>query len=310
MLVLLEERSVSAAAARLHLSQSAVSKQLSKLRQQLAPRLDDPLFVRAGQGLAPTAKALSLEEPLRQWLQLSNSMLQPQQFDPKTDERSFTLTMAETAFHTLLPLMPKLNQLAPNMKLRIAPQTLAQFELLQQGKADLLIVPRDTDPRAPYPWQVKHLPSYLSSQQLYRDNHVVLMRQQHPLRHCWDMDAFLQTSHITISVEGNERWFMDDVLSAIDTERHVGARVPDFHSAALMAQHSDMIFVCASQFAHNLAPRFNLTTLPVPLHLGEISFNMLWAPMLDNDPAHSWLRQFFIDETKSLFPPNAYCPIP
>ncbi|WP_298445134.1 LysR family transcriptional regulator [uncultured Ferrimonas sp.] len=305
MLILLEERSVSAAAARLHLSQSAVSKQLSKLRQQLSPRLDDPLFVRSGQGLVPTPKAQALEAPLRQWLQLSCSMLQPAQFDPLVDQRSFTVTMAETAFHTLLPLLPKLNALAPQMRLKLVPQTLEQFERLHRGQLDLLVIPRDTDNRAPYPWHLDHLPNNLSTAQLFMDGHRVLLRRDHPLlSQPWTMEAFLSAQHITIWVEGSERWLMDNVLAGVGSPRVIGAQVPDFHSAALMAQHSDMLFVCAAQFANHLMPRFGLTTLPMPLELAPISFNMLWPPSLDNDPAHQWLRRFFATYTPALLQPD------
>ncbi|ABU74750.1 hypothetical protein VIBHAR_06875 [Vibrio campbellii ATCC BAA-1116] len=62
--VLLQERSVSRTAEKLFLSQSAVSKQLTKLRQEF----DDPLFERESKGLLPTPKALALESKLQQIL--------------------------------------------------------------------------------------------------------------------------------------------------------------------------------------------------------------------------------------------------
>lgn len=300
-LILLEERSVTGAAKRLHLSQSAVSKQLAKLRQQLAPQLDDPLFVRHGQGLRPTPKALALEAPLRQWLRLSQTMLQPQQFDPQSDHCSFTVSMAEAAFHTLMPLLPKLAQQAPNMRLKVLPQSPKQFERMEQGQMDLLIVLRDTDERAQYPWHITHLPKQFSKQQLYMDSHKVLLRKNHPLlQQPWNIDTFLQATHITIWVEGSERWLMDHALITLGVERTTGAQVPDFHSAALMAQNSDMIFVCASHFADHLMPRFDLTELPLPFALGPISANLIWPPNLDNDPAHQYLREFICRETAHL----------
>ncbi|GAM78044.1 lysR-family transcriptional regulator [Vibrio ishigakensis] len=59
MLILLEDGSVSRAATRLNLSQSAVSKQLTRLREQLGEVLEDPLFIRTGRGLTPTARLLN-----------------------------------------------------------------------------------------------------------------------------------------------------------------------------------------------------------------------------------------------------------
>ncbi|SHH77886.1 LysR family transcriptional regulator [Ferrimonas marina] len=303
MLVLLEERSVTGAAQRLHLSQSAVSKQLARLRQQLAPRLGDPLFVRQGQGLAPTPRALALEPQLRQWLQQSDALLQPDSFEPTEDQAQFRLALAETAFHTVVPMLPHLAQAAPGLKLDMVPQPRDQFEQLQRGQLDLLILPRDTDARVRAPWHVDHLPAELSNQELYQSSHVCLMRQHHPaLSQPWDLDALLALPQIHIWVEGSEFWLMDTVLDSMGHRRTPGAKVPDFHSAAAMAQHSDMMFVCDATFGAQLCQRFALATLPLPFALGRISYRMLWPKPLDADPAHQWLRTFLRQQCQPLRP--------
>ena len=68
--VLLEERSVSRAASRLSLTQSATSRALSRLREQF----DDPLLVRTQSGMLPTWRALALEEGLRRTLRELSSI--------------------------------------------------------------------------------------------------------------------------------------------------------------------------------------------------------------------------------------------
>ncbi|WP_035387266.1 LysR family transcriptional regulator [Ferrimonas senticii] len=296
--ILLEQPNVSAAAKRLHISQSAVSKQLAKLRQQLGQALDDPLFVRHGQGLRATPKALALQPQLQQWLQLSRAMLQPTVFEPLTSQRQLTLVMAEKAFPILLPLLPQLNRQAPHLKLRFLPQSGEQFQQLRRGDIDLLVLARDTDPRSPRNWHQSSLPADLSRQVLYQDHHRVLLRQHHPLlAQPLTKQRFLAATHITINVEGSDLWLMDEVLGSEGKQRRIGAQVPDFHSAAMMAQHSDMIFVCGSQFARHLQNCFGLTSVALPFGLDEICVNMLWSPMLDGDPAHQYLRQFLAEQT-------------
>ncbi len=293
MLVLLEEGSVSSAAERLNLSQSAVSKQLTRLRAQLGTVLDDPLFVRTGRGLEPTARAARLEQPLRQWLRLSRSLLSPETFDPAQDAREFRISICETAFPVVIPrILPSLSQLAPQLQLNIVSQSSSSLQQLEQGQLDLLIIARDIDKRAQPPWHVSDLPPH-PNQELYRDHHVALVRRDHPqLAQEWDLASFLQIPHVRIWVEDNELWLLDHVLASMGHHRLGTARVPDFHSAALLVQHTDMMLVCTSVFAGQLARRYGLQPLPLPLDMDQVSYRMLWPQMLDQEPAHQWLRDF------------------
>ncbi len=301
MLVLLEEGSVSGAAQRLHLSQSAVSKQLSKLREQLGKPLDDPLFVRAGQGLTPTPKALTLEPKLRQWLRLSCELLIPVGFDPNNDQRQFRASVVETAFPSLMHrVLTDLRVQAPGMRLDMVPGSNDKLELLARGQLDLLLLARDTDDRARAPWHIRDLPG-LPQQELYQDINVCLVREDHPaLDGGWDLERFLSLDHIQIWVEGTELWLMDHVLASSGMKRPVAVQVPDFHSAALMAQHTDMVFTSASVFAHQLAARYALAVLPLPLQLAPISYRLVWPQTLDSDPAHRWLRGFIAERSQGL----------
>jgi DNA-binding transcriptional LysR family regulator len=103
--VLLEERSVTAAASRLYLSQSAVSKQLAKLRETF----DDPLFDRQSKGLHPTPKALSLAPSIHEVLRQIDQLAIPSKFEPEKSQRTFTFDLVETAYTvTYSRFMPSL----------------------------------------------------------------------------------------------------------------------------------------------------------------------------------------------------------
>lgn len=296
MLILLEDGSVSRAATRLNLSQSAVSKQLTKLREQLGAVLDDPLFIRTGRGLTPTARALKLETPLRQWLRDSHIMLLPESFDAANDERTFTISICETAFPVIVPrLMPKLTRLAPGMQLSIVPKSKASLNHLNQGDLDLLIVARDTDQRVEAPYHVSDLTEQ-PNLELYRDHHVCLVSQSHPISiQAWDEQGFLDSDIIRIFVEESEFWLLDRVAAEQGQRLKDKAKVPDFHSAALLAQHTNMFFVCTSIFAKQLAQRYTLKPLPLPFELKPVSYRMLWPSMLERDSAHQWLRELIAE---------------
>lgn len=293
MLILLEEGSVSRAASQLNLTQSAVSKQLTKLREQVGGELKDPLFIKAGTGLKATAKAQAMEQPLREWIRLYCQMMVPSQFDPKEDEREFKISIAENAFPVVVPsFMQSLTQAAPKVKLNIAKTHSKSIQLVEQSQLDLLIIARDTDSRAGFPWNINHLPD-LPKVALFEDENVCLVRNDHPILSVkWNLENFLTLSRIKISVEEQTRWLLDEVLLTQGNESTDLAVVADFHSAALLTQHSDMSMICTSAFANQLCERYQLKMLPMPFHLAPARYFMLWPETQQTNPAHIWLREF------------------
>lgn len=138
--VLLEEQSVTRAAYRLNLSQSALSKSLNRLRETL----DDPLFQRTSHGLKPTAHAMALSKILPNTLQDLYQLTLPPIFDPATSSRKFTFSMVESAYETLIPsFIGSLLQQAPSIKLDSYLWTGQSFHDLQQGQIDFGIAGRD-----------------------------------------------------------------------------------------------------------------------------------------------------------------------
>ncbi len=130
---LLEEGSVSRAAERLFITQSAMSKTLGRLRELF----DDPLFVRKGSGMIPTPRAEQLARQLPQVLLAVQQMLAPLTFDPLTYEGQFNLLLQGHMGLWLLPLLiERLRSSAPNIRLSaLTPgrQTLRAAQQRQAG---------------------------------------------------------------------------------------------------------------------------------------------------------------------------------
>ena len=99
-LVILEESSVSRAAVRLNVTQSAVSYSLARLRSVFG----DPLFVRSGQGLTPTEAALSLKEPIQKILDGLSSLTDQRPFDPRTEDMHFVIAANDLQRELVFPL--------------------------------------------------------------------------------------------------------------------------------------------------------------------------------------------------------------
>jgi DNA-binding transcriptional LysR family regulator len=139
--VLLEERSVTRAAARLHLGQPAVSGALARLRELLG----DELLVRVGRSMRPTPRAEALLERVTDILDQTESLLwPPKPFDPKSLRGEIKITLGDYEEIVLLPeLARRLAAEAPAVSIRaqgLSPDSRAQ---LDKGETDLWITPFD-----------------------------------------------------------------------------------------------------------------------------------------------------------------------
>src|SRR5262249_35735507 len=134
---LLAERSVSRAARRLGLSQSATSHALSRLRSALG----DPLVVRTSRGVLPTPRAEAIAESLAAGLALlEKSLLAPPKFEPATTARCFRIASTDYAEFLLMPpFLGALASEAPKLDVDIRPYADNPLATLLQGELDLVI---------------------------------------------------------------------------------------------------------------------------------------------------------------------------
>ncbi|MEN0108832.1 MAG: LysR family transcriptional regulator, partial [Pseudomonas sp.] len=166
--VLLAEGSVAAAARRLQLSPSAMSRALARLRETTG----DPLLVRAGRGLVPTPRALQLRERVRHVVQEAQAVLRP---DDEVDlahlQRTFTLRNSEGFVENFgAALLARLQREAPAVQLRFMPKLDKHSTLLREGEVDLetAVVGTEASPE-------------LLTQGLFQDRYIGVVRQGHAL---------------------------------------------------------------------------------------------------------------------------------
>lgn len=289
--VLLEEQSVTRAAHRLNLSQSALSKSLNRLRDTL----EDPLFQRTAHGLKPTAHALALGKNLTNTLQDLYQLTLPPTFTPAESNRKFTFSMVESAYETLIPCFigSLLNQ-APNIQLDSYLWTGQSFHDLQQGQIDFGIAGRDLHPQSNS--SVDKLPEGIVHQTLFEDQQVCLVRNDHPVldkikKSGWDIARYLSLSHVQVRCEGKEWWALDYHLADMGYHRKISATVPDFYGAASVCAHTDLIFTLPSSFASHALKLYPLTQINLPFEFMPMAYVLLWHERNNQDQGHQWLRE-------------------
>jgi DNA-binding transcriptional LysR family regulator len=289
--VLLEERSVTATAQRLHLSQSAISKQLTRLRNAF----DDPLFERTAYGLKPTPKALSLAPELRQCLQQLAQFTRPATFEPRLSQRQFSMALIETTYSLTFPFfMPELLKQAPKVSIKTQTWATVTLDKLLSCDIDLAIGCREWDERSPI--QIRHLPSELNYIELVQDHSLCFVREGHPaLEQVWDLQAFLKYRHLQVAFGGIEHWLLDDVLLMEGHKRDIAVNMTDFPSALALCEQSDLILCAPAKYALPMIKNYRLVALPQVVKLVPGSYLLMWHKHFDLDPSHKWLRELITE---------------
>ncbi|HEY4068606.1 MAG TPA: LysR family transcriptional regulator [Burkholderiaceae bacterium] len=281
---LLTEGSVSRAAERLGLSESAMSRTLARLRDSTG----DELLVRAGRAMVPTPRALALRDRVKALVEEAGAVLRPAGPDPSlsTLERMFTVRANEgftEAFAHLLAARTASE--APGVRLRFAPKPDKDVRPLREGSIDLDVgVLGESGPE-------------VRIQALYRDRFVAVVRQGHALLADGEItpERYAACDHVVTSRRGRITGPVDAALAAAGLTRNVAVIVPSFGSALSTAAATDMVaLIPASYFAHVRAGHA-LRSFELPVRTEHITISQMWHPRLDRDPAHRWLRSVVLE---------------
>jgi len=275
--VLLAEESVAAAARRLRLSPSAMSRTLARLREATG----DPLLVRAGRGLVPTPRALELRARVGQVVQDAEAVLRPAlAIDLAVLDRTFTLRSSEGFAETFGPgLIARVGAEAPRVRLRFVQKPDKDSGPLRDGAVDLEtgLVSEAMGPE-------------VRSQALFRDRFVGVVRAGHPLSEGRVTAArYTRGQHISVSRQGLDQGPIAGAMAPLGLRREVVTIVAGFATALALARASDLIASVPERHTGGL--RVGMFSFRLPFAAPEITVSLLWHPRLDADPAHRWLRR-------------------
>ncbi|QSP94915.1 LysR family transcriptional regulator [Marinobacter salinisoli] len=279
--VLYEERSVSAAAERINLSQPALSHKLAKLRGEF----DDTLFARAPRGLTPTPRAHQLAPMIQQLIRSLES------FYDYCDEESYLLRkdrihiFATDYIEQLITpgLLPILREQAPNTQL-VFHNTRGKLPRseLETGTCDIAIA-----------GFFEGLPDTFYQQKIHEERFSVLAsRENSRIGETLNLETFLDCDHLVTTLTGDLDGLVDRKLEALGRKRTVVAGLSSFLSPTSMIAGSDLIITCLNSIAVQacrLQPE--LIHYPPPIDLPSIEILQTWHLRTHEDPLRAWLRQ-------------------
>jgi DNA-binding transcriptional LysR family regulator len=287
LLAVLDERQVTRAAARVGLTQPALSHALGRLRRQLG----DPLFVRGEGGMVPTARARALEAPARRLLaELAAFGAGDGRFDPATLERTLVIATRDYGEVVLVPaLARRLAAIAPSV--RIATRVLQgpAHDELAAGRVDLVIGIQE------------HVAAPLRRRALFRDHFVSLARKGHPaLRRPISAEVFAELRHVLIAPGGDPGGPVDAALAARGARRVVAVRVASFLTGPVLVAGSDLIITLPERMARLLADGLGLVVFETPVPLASFATYAGWHEAQQHDPVHRWLRDQVVAVAKEV----------
>lgn len=276
---LLLERNVTRAAARVGLTQSAMSHKLRRLRELFG----DDLLVGGRQGMVPTERALALAAPVRRGLlELHAAIRSTAPFDAATAQRSFTVVSSDYADFVILPrVLEHLSRHATGISMRMRRPEGDISQALEDGSADIVMGQPVEG-------------SGLKQRVVFDETFVVIVRQGHPALGAdgasITLERYLELGHVLVSTN-DEPGIVDRKLDAMGLSRRVVLRTPYFVGVPFMVARSELVAMVPRALAEEAATLVPLQLVPPPMSLPSFRIMMTWHERSHRDLAHEWLRE-------------------
>ncbi|QWK81246.1 LysR family transcriptional regulator [Ochrobactrum sp. BTU1] len=289
--VLMHERSVTRAADRLGRTQSAISHSLGRLREVF----QDELFTRDSGVMEPTARAKELGEVISRSLhEIRIAVDRHLNFDPATSVRNFRIGLSDYTAVTFLPeLIETFSSLAPN----------ASLNVVHAREPDALGLLRNREVEYAVLGNAKLDTAHFEMMELSRDRMVCGGWKGNPRMSDMSLDRYLASPHLQISADGIARGVADIALENLGLRRKVVATIPHYLVAPWVIKGTELISVFGDGVLFALTEESEITIVPTPIELPDVTISMIFDRANELDPGHRWFRDLIVtisEKQKSL----------
>lgn len=284
--VLLRERSVTRTAEQLHLTPSAVSHALRRLRASLG----DELLIRDGRRMRPTVRAEALADSVPRALQqLQRALAMPEPFTPESSSRTFRL-VAPDFIATLVPnLLEDVGTMAPGVRVELSPYTSSATRDLADGRHDAVIAPSGRDQEG------------VRGEPIGSWHWAVYGRSGHPAFADWSLDAWAAYPHLKVGI-GTGTGPVEQRAATYDIQRVVGAVVPHFTMAGPILAQTDLLLTVPCVVMESMAALHELECRDEPLGLPDMGLSVYRNAAMGDEPGVRWFLERVMAAAARLTP--------
>jgi DNA-binding transcriptional LysR family regulator len=283
--VLLEEQNITQAAKRLHMTQSATSGVLGRLRSYF----DDELLVQVGRKMQPTPYALKLAVPIREvLLTIRSSITAKPVFDPPTSKRHFKIAASDYLISVLFSqVIQKMYEIAPGITFEMLPPS--DGELLARGEIDLMIMPEH--------YLVEGQPNQL----LFEEHHVcVVWSENNAVEASLSLEQYIEMGHVAVAFGRNRQLSVEEwLMNQYGVNRRLEIITHDFNTLPQLIVGTNRVATMHARLANRYAKYLPLRILPTPVKIPVMREFMTWHRSMDGDPMHRWLRERILELIQS-----------
>jgi len=286
--VLLAEQNVTRASERLHMTQSATSGILARLRDHFG----DPLLVAMGRTMRLTPLAESLVQPVRDViLRIDATLSIKPDFDPTQAQRHFVIIASDYVDRVLIAeVLRRVSHAAPGLTFDLRPTHAGMMSDLDQGRADFLVVPAHLAVDA-HPQEV-----------LFEDTYRVIACEQHPdLKDGIELEQYKDLGHVVYQDEqGGNPWFEQWYANEYGRTRRIEVITHGFNLMPRFLVGTRRIATIQTRLAVQFEQSMPIQVLAPPMSTPRLTEVLQWHALRDTDPGTSWMRQQILDVARGL----------
>jgi LysR family transcriptional regulator, nod-box dependent transcriptional activator len=285
---LLAEKHVTRAGFRVHLSQSAMSGALARLRQYFG----DELLVQTGRTMVLTPLARSLAKPVRDvLLQVQTTVASKAEFDPAVSDRRFAVMGSDFVLTVLMAeVMPRVEREAPGVTFELRQTRRAGLDMLDRGELDFLVIP-----------EVFAVGGHPHAK-LYEEGYACVVWSENSQVGTWmSFEQYLAMGHVAVAIGENkapgfEEWFLQNY----GYRRRIEVIAPTFAMVTALVVGTNRVATVPTGLADFSARYLPLRTVVLPVEIPSRVETLLWPRFQDDDPGSLWMRSVFLDAAVTI----------
>jgi DNA-binding transcriptional LysR family regulator len=283
---LLTEGSVTRAAERVHLGQSAMSNALTRLREYF----DDELLVQVGRKMEPTPRALALKDPVRDVLiRIESAVVAQPAFDPTRSDREFRLAVSDYTSAVLIPhLLELAHRQSSKVRFQLLPQTANLKRALENGEVDLLISPS------------QFVSDEHPSELLLSETFCCVIWRDSLLAHgTMTLGRYLNQGHVVMEPPHTQSYETRE-LAKQGIQRRVEVTTFSFATAPRLVVGTSRIATLHRRLALQAEAELPIAIKPLPVNIAPLQQTMQWHKYRTNDLGIVWLRKTLLQAVTAM----------